>query len=1140
MKRLPFLLIDRLPADMIPATMCFVLIQVLFQLYGSFALAQTLIFEDGFSDGNFTENPVWNGDTTYFTIAEIAGNFQLQLQGDRDNGGISYLSAPSTASVGDWEFYINFNGFSPSDGNRTDIILMSDIADFKGPINGYALRAGENGSEDVFRIVRYDNGTATSVVLSGTTNISSGGDYRVKVRRQADGTWTLFVADSYGVSPSPEGGSQVDNTHTSTGYFGLKVTYSATRYNRFFFDFKIDLPPFTVRNISPREFSVDLNFNRNYDPATVEVSDFYISPDLGIPSSLNFPSPSSIELKYDARISTNRYTLSVNDLADDNGENISPDAAFDFTVFERAAQNDVVINEFMYDPPIGLPEYVELKNRSGKYLNLMGWGIGDQTGIGNIAQDTLTFEPGALLVLSPDTAALFTEFGSRNYVHVSSGNFPSLNNGGDAIRILGENGILIDSLYYSQDWGGEDIALERRSGNAVSDKKSNWADSPHGIGTPGLPNLIEADRDPPVFNSLNVLHPNTLLLIFNEELDALTATDVSHYSISPAIEIQLISSISDTVLLYLAEDLQSLQSYRVSASGLRDIFGNAMSTQAREVKYIRFGDAKPGDIVINEILYDEIENGSPEFVELHNTTGKNFNLSAWLIGDASGSSGLPQGTNLLAGDYLVLTGNAGLANRLANSRYIPGFPSLNNSGDIVYLKNAGKTTVDSLNYSSEWGFISQGKSLERKDPSGASNDPSNWGPTISDKGHTAGLQNSVFRPDRIPPLMIFANRISNNLIAVQFDEFINLSDNVEFELSGSDLSVEDFSTSNADHIVLRMPSSKSRLSSEILQVRNLTDIVGNITGSQAIPIARKPGLGDLVINEIMYNPIGDAEDNLPDQAEYVELKNTRDYAISLEGIQLHDAADENGTVRRLIPVSSNYKWIPAGGLALIFADEEEAFKDSKIAGFFELPAENTLHLRIDRSSLSLGNEEDAIFIADSSGITIDSVFYTESWQNPNLMDTRGIALERISPFAPGNDATNWSSSTLIRGGTPGSENSIFQETTNLPETAGISFSPNPFSPDDDGSDDHLFINYKLDQPDYLLKVQVYDRYGRSVRELADGLPGSFEGSLIWDGRNDAGKSNRIGIYIVVFEALNSAAGRNRAFKKTVVLARRLQ
>ncbi|MGK7370885.1 MAG: gliding motility-associated C-terminal domain-containing protein, partial [Candidatus Halalkalibacterium sp. M3_1C_030] len=101
------------------------------------------------------------------------------------------------------------------------------------------------------------------------------------------------------------------------------------------------------------------------------------------------------------------------------------------------------------------------------------------------------------------------------------------------------------------------------------------------------------------------------------------------------------------------------------------------------------------------------------------------------------------------------------------------------------------------------------------------------------------------------------------------------------------------------------------------------------------------------------------------------------------------------------------------------------------------------------------------------------------------------------------------------------------------------FSPNPFSPDDDGTDDHLFINYKLDEPDYLLKVTIYDRYGRLIRKLADGQPGSFEGSLMWDGRSDEGKGNRIGIYIVVFEARNSAAGSDKAFKKTAVLARRL-
>src|SRR5690625_646563 len=103
--------------------------------------------------------------------------------------------------------------------------------------------------------------------------------------------------------------------------------------------------------------------------------------------------------------------------------------------------------------------------------------------------------------------------------------------------------------------------------------------------------------------------------------------------------------------------------------------------------------------------------------------------------------------------------------------------------------------------------------------------------------------------------------------------------------------------------------------------------------------------------------------------------------------------------------------------------------------------------------------------------------------------------------------------------------------------AGITLSPNPFSPDGDGHEDHLMISYKLDEPDYLLKVRIYDRYGRVVRKLQDGQPAGLEGTLIWDGRNDGGTGNRIGIYIVVLEALNSASGSHLIFRQPVVIAR---
>lgn len=78
----------------------------------------------------------------------------------------------------------------------------------------------------------------------------------------------------------------------------------------------------------------------------------------------------------------------------------------------------------------------------------------------------------------------------------------------------------------------------------------------------------------------------------------------------------------------------------------------------------------------------------------------------------------------------------------------------------------------------------------------------------------------------------------------------------------------------------------------------------------------------MVINEILYDPLSDDEDNLPDQTEYIELYNTQDYAISLEEIFLNDAPDEDNEVNRLDPVSSEFKWIQPNGYFLIYAEDQ--------------------------------------------------------------------------------------------------------------------------------------------------------------------------------------------------------------------------
>ncbi|MGF1669340.1 MAG: gliding motility-associated C-terminal domain-containing protein, partial [Balneolaceae bacterium] len=236
------------------------------------------------------------------------------------------------------------------------------------------------------------------------------------------------------------------------------------------------------------------------------------------------------------------------------------------------------------------------------------------------------------------------------------------------------------------------------------------------------------------------------------------------------------------------------------------------------------------------------------------------------------------------------------------------------------------------------------------------------------------------------------------------------------------------------------------------------------------------------------------------------------------------------------------KQIPPGGHALLYADNSnEQFTKSGNARFFGLNEEFTpFAIRFDRATLSLPLSGRPVFLADSTGSIIDYVDYTGDWHNPNIPDTKGISLERINPDLQSNDPANWSSSASPLGGTPLQRNSLFQTPELATAGIGLTLEPNPFSPDGDGRNDNLFIRYQLDEPDYMMRIRIYDRYGRLIRKLADSQIAGFEGTVLWDGLRDNGQRNRIGIYIVLFEAFNSSNGSNRTFKETIVIARNLK
>jgi len=873
------------------------------------------------------------------------------------------------------------------------------------------------------------------------------------------------------------------------------------------------------------------------------------------PSSATQTTAGIVSLEFADPFESGIYTLEIAPIQSVNNWTLPErDRSPVFVITEVAEPGDIVINEFFYRVPIewrtdefDRPRYIELYNNSDKIISLSNWTFNNEVFAGN---SSLAIEPDQLVVITRGEPVFIERFGDRGYHEADD--FPTLPlTTQSEIVLRDQDGITVDSLFYTASgWGGNGVALERRDPNAPSHFVENWGESPNPLlGTPGEPNEVEPDTEPPLWESLSFLSNTEFLLTFDERLDDEAAASAASYTVSPAIEITEVFHDVNEVRLVLAQELINNQVYDVTIEGISDIFGNTIQEQTKSVEFLEFSDPEPQELVINEILFRRLTSDSHQFIEIFNRTDENFDLSGWTLSDRTGSATIPSGTALAANDYIVFTGDESFAATSESIIRVPGFRSYNTTtSDAVILRDQNGVTMDSLTYQPAWAGTEPGVSLERKDPGAISIDPANWAPSTAEGGSTPAAQNSVFEIDETAPEIIFANLSHPDSVEVHFTEFVNLgqavpkqahsSVNTRFLIDGLEVGIVKYDPLQANRIVLDGSALQGGEELDLL-IENFEDFQGNVNTGQSQPVAQPASPGDLVFNEIMFNPLADPRDNIPDQTEYLEIINRRPYAISMEGMFIHDEPDENNQVSSIVPVSSSMKWIPADGYFLLYPENTtDQFTESKIAIFFDLDEELEPHtFRFDRTTLSLPNAGRQVYLADSTRTTIDMVDYSPDWHNPNLIDTRGIALERIDPDANTNDASNWGSSTRTEGGTPLARNSIFQVPTTQPDDTGIVLEPNPFSPDGDGHEDNLFINYKFDEPDYLLRVRIYDRYGRLVRNLAEAHPAGFEGSLIWDGRTDDGLQNRIGIYIVYIEAYNSASGRNRNFRETVVIAR---
>ena len=457
---------------------------------------------DDFSDGDFTNGPSWTGDTDDFVV-NINGELQLMAPEAGESSLFTTLSYPDTIQL-DMTFRLEM---SPSSSNFGLIYLGLDDLD-PSVANGYYLQIGESGSNDAIKLYRLDNGSEILLATASDGAIASDpAQARISVTIHPDGLWS-FSTD-YGLSGFNELEFEVmDDTHSFNGLniFGIYCEYTETRKENFFYDdisimkFEQDETGPLLTNLSVTgDKTILLSFNEKIDAATAENLDNYIvDQGLGSPSGA-ISDGVKVFLTFDNTfLSGTPYQLAILNVEDENGNAIIPIAEpFIVTVFPNIG--DLAISEILSDPYSGGSDFVEIFNKSDKYLNLNGLIIS------NLAKDEqksidqdIDLLPGEYLCFTEDKEFLISTYPTHNADQIVEVDLPSFNNDSGNVSLSHSSASTdyIDQFDYDEGLhfelldDTEGVSLERISLTADTQSEDNWhsASTIAGFATPGMVN----------------------------------------------------------------------------------------------------------------------------------------------------------------------------------------------------------------------------------------------------------------------------------------------------------------------------------------------------------------------------------------------------------------------------------------------------------------------------------------------------------------------------------------------------------------------------------------------------------------------------------------------------------------------------
>ncbi|MEG1545744.1 MAG: lamin tail domain-containing protein [Bacteroides sp.] len=614
------------------------------------------------------------------------------------------------------------------------------------------------------------------------------------------------------------------------------------------------------------------------------------------------------------------------------------------------------------------------------------------------------------------------------------------------------------------------------------------------------------DSTPPKLLSFASNSDTTILLNFDEPIDISKTYFLVEHIYQPK-QLQL-STNKKSLTLVMPFHFENKKAYYLSINGVKDLTGNRLNST--EINFTFYDTSSQsidfGGLVFNEIMANPMgANNLPEteYIELYNRTNYPINLNEWRLHYGKKTYKLPP-LLLLAKGYTILS-----ADKMS-------FPALSNAGKLLYLEDEKGKLIAWTEYSSKWyrdEFKKKGGfSLECIDASNFANEAANWIESKDKRGGTPNEQNSVIDkfPDRSIAEITYSYLSSPDTLIINFSkpmQLVGLANTDSYRMNES-ISVLAAIPNYPKGMSVKIALSDSlridqTLHMELKQLKDISgfDLEGNLTVEAGI--AQEAKVGEVLFNEVLFDPRTGGSD-------YVELYNNSDNYIALHRLFFSSYNEEGKLTEGIMLSDSSRTFSPHSYLC--FTTDASAICQQYTC---------STHSIIECGKLpSLPDDKGNILLISPTEEPIDRFIYTDKMHSALLHNKEGISLEKYYPSESSASANNWlSASSQCGGGTPGKENSQYREPSTTSKEDFV-LSKKSFSPDGDGVDDELVINYCLNENNYVMDVKVYDTSGQFIRTLADNYRLATQGSLIWNGTDTNEHLCRVGLYIIYIEAHN--------------------